>query len=414
MGKIKAPVSVKVVESGTKTEGMHAVGGTAGLYLCVKGAGASWILRYTFAGRRHDLGLGSYTILSLAEAREMAREHRKLILHGIDPMDARREQRNAQRAAFAKRSTFSECVEGYLKAHGDGWRNPEKQREQWRSSLEIHAGKPIGNLNVASVDTSLVVKILEPIWKTKTSTATRLRSRIERVLSWATVRGFRQGENPARWRGHLDQLLAKVSTVLKETHHPALPYAELGAFMQELRKHDGIGAAALEFAILTAARSGEVRGATWSEIDLKARVWIISAERMKMSKEHRVPLSSAAVAVIKKMQDCKLNDYVFPGAKEVSPLSDMSLSAVLRRMDRDDLTVHGFRSSFRDWCAESTGYPSEVAEMALAHTINNKVEAAYRRGDLFEKRVRLMSEWAAYCGKPLKAGNVVPIKRAAR
>ncbi|MDP2223732.1 MAG: site-specific integrase [Nitrosomonas sp.] len=243
----------------------------------------------------------------------------------------------------------------------------------------------------------MILKVLEPIWKTKTETATRLRGRIESILDWATVRGFREGENPARWKGHLDKLLPSPTKIAKVKHFTALPYKEIPQFMQQLRRQSGIGAAALEFAILTAVRSGEVRGALWSEINLSERLWLIPGDRMKAGREHRIPLSDAAIAVLKQMQENHVSVYVFPGVKQDKPLSDMSLTAALKRMGRNELTAHGFRSTFRDWASETTAYPQEVCEMALAHTIANKVEAAYRRGDLFDKRIHLMNDWANYC-----------------
>ena len=419
MGRIKAPVAERRVERLAReqadTRKLHAVGGTPGLYLHVGAGGKarSWILRYSFDGKRRHLGLGSIADVSLAEARERAREQRKLLAANIDPVSAKREQRDARVAARAKQMTFAQCASGYLDAHGDGWRNP-RHLAQWRASLEMHAYPIIGDMNVASVNTPLVLRVLEKIWKTRTETASRVRGRIERVLDWAAVRGYRSGENPARWRGHLDQLLGKPSKIRPVKHFAALPFAEIGAFIQALRKQEGIGARAVEFAILTAARSGEVRGAKWPEIDLKTRTWEIAGERMKAGKAHIVPLSDAALAVLKTMSETRLDDYVFPGAKEGTPLSDMSLTATLRRMGHDDLTVHGFRSTFRDWAAESTAYPSEMAEMALAHTINNKVEAAYRRGNLFTKRVKMMADWARHCATIQKAGDVVPIGRRAK
>jgi integrase len=407
------PKSEKASAKLAKREGMHAIGDPSGLYLCVAGGGRSWILRYSFAGRRRDMGLGSYGDLTLAEARETARTQRKLIKQGIDPLQAKREQLQITKAANAVRMTFDQCVTGYIDSHGDGWRNA-KHRAQWQTTLDTYASPVIGDLDVSKVDTPHVLRILEPIWKTKTETASRVRGRIESVLSWATVRKYRQGENPARWKGHLDQLLPKPSKVATVEHHAALPYREMGALMVELREHEGIGAAALEFAILTAARSGEVRGATWSEIDLHAKVWRIPGERMKAGKEHIVPLSDDVLAIVKRMQKGRTNQYVFPGARDNAPLSDMSLTAVLRRMGRGDLTAHGFRSTFRDWAAECTGYPAEMAEMALAHTVSDKVEAAYRRGNLLQKRIRMMQDWAKWCAKPLEQGQVVPIKQKKR
>ena len=410
MGRLKLSVAEKAVAKLARKEGVHAVGGTPGLYLHVAGGGRSWILRYSFAGRRRDLGLGSLVDLTVAEAREEARKQRKLILQGIDPIAAKHEQLAARKADATRRMTFRQCATGYLDSHGDGWKNG-KHRQQWQNTLDTYAGPVIGNLDVTKVDTPHVLRILEPIWKTKTETATRLRGRIESVLSWATVRGYRHGLNPARWKGHLDQLLPKPSKVSRVEHFAALPYAEVGSFMETLRQHEGIGAAALEFTILTAARSGEVRGAIWDEIDRKAKVWKIPGSRMKAGQDHVVPLSDAALAVIEKMDDCRLGNHVFPGAKHNKPLSDMSLTAVLRRMGRRDLTVHGFRSTFRDWAAEQTNFSRDVAEMSLAHTIGDKVEAAYRRGDLFEKRRRLMSAWARYCAQPQTKAEVVPLRK---
>lgn len=389
---------------------MYFVGGVDGLALQVSGAGArSWILRKMIAGKRRDMGLGGFPDVTLAGAREKARQIRELVDQGIDPIEDRRAKRAALAAERAKAMTFAQCVTAYLDAHGDSWKNA-KHRQQWANTLDTYANPIIGNLNVAAVDTGLVLKVLEPIWKTKTETASRLRGRIENILSWATVRGYRQGENPARWKGHLDKLLASRSKIQLVTHHAALPYAELGGFMADLARMEGMGARALEFAILCASRSGEVRGATWGEFDLAAGVWIIPAERMKAKREHRVPLSSKAVSLLNTLPRLDGTELVFPGTN--GELSNMSLTAVLRRMNRGDLTAHGFRSTFRDWAAEQTAYPSEVVEMALAHTIGNKVEAAYRRGDLFDKRRRLMDDWAKYCGTiGGAAGEVVALRK---
>lgn len=407
MGRIKPAVTLKAFYKLSKTPGFHAVGGATGLYLSVNvnpsfsanmnpTYSASWIYRYSFNGKRRDMGLGSIRDLSLEEARFKANELRGQTRRGVDPIDKKHDLLNANKKARIKAVTFQQCVNNYLEAHEDAWKNA-KHRAQWRSTLETYACPLIGGLNVAEVDTSLVLRILEPIWKIKTETATRLRGRIESILDWATVRGFRSGENPARWKGHLDKLLPRPSKVAKKSNFAALPYKEIPQFMQQLRNQQGVGSAALEFAILTAARSGEVRGATWDEIDLSENTWTIPSERMKAGKEHRAPLSSTAINIIFMMQETRVSEFIFPGARESKPLSDMSLTAVLRRMERGDLTVHGFRSSFRDWTSETTSYPREVCEMALAHTITNKVEAAYRRGDLFEKRVQLMNDWARYC-----------------
>jgi integrase len=407
MGRFKSPLSEKGSARVAKIPGMHAVGGTPGLYLYVTPTAASWILRYSFAGRRRDMGLGSRAEVGLAEARERAAAARRQLRDGIDPLEAKRERRQLLLAGHAKRMSFRAAATAYIDAHGDAWRNA-KHRMQWVNSLETYTGPVFGDLDVSRVDTALVMKALDSIWKTKTETATRVRGRIEAVLDWATVRGLRHGENPARWKGHLDKLLPQPGKIAKVEHHAALPYREIGAFVEELRKQQGIGARALEFAILTAARSGEVRGAVWEEFDIEAGVWVIPAERMKARREHRVPLSARAVEIVQSMQG--LSTFVFPGARHDKPLSDMTLTAALRRMQRGDLTAHGFRSTFRDWCAEQTAYPSEVAEMALAHTVGDKVEAAYRRGDLFEKRRRLMDDWAARCGIKEASGEVVPLR----
>lgn len=403
-------LSAKAVEKLSNVEGMHAVGGCRGLYLQCKNGGASWILRIMIDRKRRDFGLGSYLDFSLAEARDKCMEFRKQARSGVDLIEEKRQAKQERMISQAKTMTFAQCVDAYLEAHGDGWKNA-KHRQQWENTLAKYAGPVIGALDVAVVDTGMVLKVLEPIWKIKTETATRLRGRIEQVLDWATVRGYRHGLNPARWKGHLDTLLAAPSKIQKVEHHAALPFHEISTFMEALAKMEGIGARALEFAILTAARSGEVRGATWAEIDLEAATWIIPAERMKMDREHRVPLSKAAVALLKSVPRIDGTDLLFPGTK--GQLSDMTLTAVLRRMNRGDLTAHGFRSTFRDWTAETTNYPREVAEMALAHAVGDKVEAAYRRGDLFNKRRRMMDDWAKYCRTASQtSANVLPMKKA--
>ena len=375
--------------------GYYADGG--GLQLQVSATGTqSWVFRYRRAGKRHEMGLGSCQVVGLARARELARACRLLLLEGRDPLNERKQARAMQAAQQAKCMTFDQCAAGYIQAHQGGWRNP-KHVAQWKSTLATYASPVIGALPVADVDTALVVKVLAPIWNTKNETATRLRGRIESILDWATVSSFRQGENPARWRGHLDNLLANPNKVAPVKNHPALPWRETAAFMVELRRRNGIAARAVEFAILTAARSGEVRGASWDEVDLEARLWTVPASRMKAGKEHRVPLSDAALALLGALpRQCEL---LFPGLKD-QPLSDMSLTAVLRRMQRTEITVHGFRSTFRDWCAEAAGnaFTREVCEHALAHSLPDRVEAAYRRGDLLDKRVALMQTWADYCG----------------
>jgi integrase len=408
MGRKTKPLGALEVQRLT-TPGMHFVGEVAGLALLVSPTGArSWILRATIAGKRRDMGLGGYPDVTLADARRRARDLREQIDNGIDPIGQRREARAALAAKLAKAMVFNQCVDAYLDAHNESWSNT-KHRQQWRNTLTTYAGPVIGGLDVAQIDTGLVLKVLQPIWSEKTETASRLRGRIESVLSWATTAGYRSGENPARWKGHLENLLAMPTKIAKVEHHPALPYRELGAFMADLAQMPGEGARALEFAILTAARSGEVRGATWAEIDMDLALWTIPGERMKAKNEHAVPLSDAALDLLRNQS--REVDLVFPGARAGRPLSDMSLTAVLRRMGRSDVTAHGFRSTFRDWAAEQTAYPSDVVEMALAHTITNKVEAAYRRGDLIEKRRRLMAEWAKYCATVGPAtGKVLPMQ----
>lgn len=376
--------------------GYYGDGG--GLWLQVSPSGSkSWIFRFTLSKKQREMGLGPVHTVSLAEARAKAKECRLILLEGKDPLETRKASMLAEVLERAKMMTFDQCAAAYIAAHRSGWKN-SKHASQWENTLETYASPIIGKMPVALVDTALVVKVLSPIWQTKTETATRLRGRIESILDWATVSKYRQGDNPARWRGHLDNLLADPSRSKRTSHHPALPWQEVGAFMAALRKQEGIAAKAVELAILTACRSGEIRLATWAEFDLAAALWVIPAERMKAGREHRVPLSNAALALLESMP--RMGDLVFPGAKPGKPLSDMSLTAVLRRMKRGDITVHGFRSSFRDWCAESVAnsFPREVCEHALAHSLPDKVEAAYRRGDLIEKRTMLMQAWADYCG----------------
>jgi integrase len=383
----------------------------AGLYLQVSTTGTkSWIFRFRMSGKQREMGLGPLHTVTLAEARDKAKECRVALLDGVDPLEARNAVKIEAKIERAKMVTFDHCAKEYIAAHRGGWKNA-KHAAQWGSTIATYASPVIGSLPVAAVDTALVVKVLQPIWQTKTETATRLRSRIENILDWATVSKFRAGENPARWKGHLDNLLADPNKVGKVEHHAALPWQEIGEFMAELRRREGIAARAVEFGILTAARSGEIRGARWNEFDLDAALWTVPAERMKAGREHRVPLSTTALALLRGLP--QIGDTVFPGQRGDAPLSDMSLTAVLRRMDRKDITVHGFRSTFRDWCAESVGnsFPREVCEHALAHSLPDKVEAAYRRGDLIEKRKVLMQVWADYCAKPAISASVAPIRR---
>lgn len=397
-----------------KQPGMYADGG--GLYLLVSSTGAkSWIFRYMKAKKRRDMGLGPLHILPLADARQKAADCRKQLLDGLDPLAEKEAARKAAQIEAAKAMTFKACAEAYIEAHAAGWKNA-KHGDQWRNTLATYAYPVFGDLPVHGVDTGLVMKVLEPIWSTKTETASRLRGRIESVLGWATVRGHRRGDNPARWRGHLDNLLPARSKVQKVEHHAALPYDEMGGFMAALLGQEGTAARALEFLILTATRTSETIHATWAEIDLNAKLWTIPAERMKAGKEHRVPLPSRAVDILRQMKEGNFpGEYVFPGQRPKKPLSNMALLALLKRMKRPDLTAHGFRSTFRDWAAERTNFPREVAEMALAHIVADKVEAAYRRGDLFEKRRRMMEAWATHCVtvKSATGSAVVPIARGA-
>lgn len=376
--------------------GLTMVGGVAGLGLLVSQSGArSWVLRAKVGEKRRDIGLGGYPDVTLAQAREAARATRVQITQGVDPVAERERKRQELLERQRTTITFEKATEHYLAAHEAEWANA-KHRQQWENSLKTYAYPVLGPLDVRNINQSHVLQVLEPIWIGKTETATRVRGRIESVLDWATVRKFRTGENPARWKGHLDTLLARPSKAKKVVHMPALPYTQASEFMRKLQGVPGQGARALQFAILTAARSGEVRGATWDELNLEEKIWIIPAERMKARREHRVPLTDAAVEILKTTPENERQGLCFPGTKGQA-LSDMTLSAALKRLGHKDITVHGFRSTFRDWASETTGFPSEVVEMALAHTIANAVEAAYRRGDLFEKRRQLMASWAEFC-----------------
>lgn len=387
-----------------------------GLYLQVRegrnGPTRSWVLRFMRHGKARIMGLGSLNVLSLAEAREKARDQRKLLLDGIDPINAREATRAEARVAVATVVTFRQAAEAYIASQEIGWKNA-KHATQWPATLAAYAYPVLGDLPVGSIDTGLVLKALEPIWTEKPETASRLRGRIEKVLDWATARGYRQGENPARWKGHLQNLLAapaKAKRAVREAqkrgeHHEALPYAKMAGFMVALRKQPGTAARALEFTILTAARTGEVVGARWSEIDLAERVWVVPASRMKAGKEHRVPLSDRAMAILGNGGEA--GDYVFGGGKPGQPLSNMAMLAVLKRMGLrgggQHITVHGFRSTFMDWATECTQFPAEMRDLALAHTVSDKVEAAYRRGDMFTKRREMMADWARFC-EPTGAG----------
>lgn len=382
-----------------KEDKLYGDGG--GLYLRVAGGGKSWVYRFNLAGKAHSMGLGSYPSVSLSAARDAAGECRKQRGQGINPREYRRAEKLG--AAAVETKTFGECAGQYIESHRAGWKS-QKHAAQWQSTLETYA-EPINALPVGSVDTGLVMSCLEPIWYTKPETATRVRSRIELVLNWAKVRGYRDGQNPAAWRGHMDALLPPREKVQRVKHHAALPFPEMPEFMKKLRTRTSISAAALHFCILTAARSGEVFGAKWDEID--GTTWTIPGERMKAGREHRVPLSDSATAIIKSMSSIRMSDYIFPGARHGRGLSNMAMTLVLRKLGYGHVTTHGFRSSFRDWAAECTNAPNIVCEMALAHSIKDGAEAAYRRGDLLAKRQKLMEAWAQYCDAI--PGEVVPI-----
>jgi integrase len=379
-----------------------------GLYLQIRSESSkSWLLKFSMQKRAREMGLGSAFDFSLADARETRDKYRKLIKVGIDPIEHRKAEEAARAADQAKMVTFKQAAERYIAANRSGWKNI-KHSAQWQATLETYAFPIIGALPVQAIDTALVMAVLDPIWSTKSETASRVRGRIESVIDAAKARGEFKGENPARWKGHLNNLLPKPSKVRKVENHPALPYAELPAFMQSLRARDGIAAAALEFQILTASRPGNALAARWSEFDRKASVWTIAGEHMKNGKEHKVPLSAAAIAVLDRMEKIKNGgEFVFYSPGSGRPLSDAATGAVLDRMGRDDIVPHGFRSTFRDWAAER-GYQDAVAEAALAHTVPDAVVAAYRRTTFFELRKKMMDDWAAFAtGDPARSADVL-------
>ena len=411
MPRVAKGLSAVEVDRLTDEPGLHFVGVIPGLILQVGTTGAaSWIFRTTVGSKRRDIGLGGYPAVTLAMAREAARAARKSIKNGVDPVVERQAARSKLIAAQVALMPFSEAAEKYIAAHEAGWKSA-KSAAQWNSSLQAYAFPVIGKLSVADIETPHILRVLEPIWTTKNETASRVRGRIESILDWATVQQFRKGENPARWRGHLEHMLAARNAVQTVEHHAALDYKAVGAFIADLRKQEGMGARALEFAILLAARSGEVRGASWSEMDLAAGVWTIPASRMKAKKEHRVPLGAVALDLLAALPRMAGTDLVFPNTKG-TVLSDMTLTAVLKRM-KVPVTAHGFRSSFRDWAGETTAYPREVIEHALAHQLKDAAEAAYARGSLFDKRRRLMDDWARFCSEPMSAASVTPIRGVA-
>lgn len=366
-----------------------------GLYLQVSKTNTrSWLFRYRISEKTTWMGLGSVRFVTLSEARSKASSFQRDLADGLNPLGARIEAERSQAAKELTRISFKECATKYIEAHAPSWKN-KKHIFQWSSTLETYAFPLVGALPVGEVDTTLVLKILEPIWYSKSETASRLRGRIERILSWAAVRGFRGIENPARWRGHLDQLLPKRSAIQKVQHFKALPFSDVGSFIGKLHAQQTVGTLALEFTILTATRTNETLGAKWTEINITERYWLIPAERMKSKREHKIPLTTRMIEILNEVQRISRCDFIFPGTKRKSPLSDMALLMIIRRMGLR-VTTHGFRSSFSDWAAERTNFPREVVEMALAHAVKNKVEAAYRRGDLFDKRRDLMEAWSLF------------------
>jgi integrase len=375
-------------------------GDGANLYLIVSKARArKWVLRFTWRGNPKEMGLGSTSGVTLADAREKAATARRQIAQGINPIDQRKQKDGIP--------TFGEVADEVRQSLSAGFRN-EKHKAQWKSTLETY-GAPLRAKPIDTIVTDDVLAVLKPIWTTKAETASRVRGRIEKILDAAKAKGFRSGENPARWRGHLDHLLPRQSK-LTRGHHAAMPYDDVAIFIAELQKREASAALALELCILTAARSGELLGMQWSEIDLDKGIWTVPANRMKAGREHRVPLSLRAVDMLRQLAKLKTGAFVFPGQARDKPLSNMALEMVLRRMKIENATVHGFRSSFRDWAGNVSDFPREVVETALAHVIGDKAEQAYRRSDALEKRRKLMEQWAAYCSAP-KTGQVVAFQR---
>ena len=391
--------------------GRHGDGG--GLYLQIGQDGArSWVFRFQLSGRVRDMGLGSPAVIGLADARIFAGQCRSLVARRIDPIEERRRRQEQAALEAATTATFKQCALSVIEAKQPSWRNA-KHAAQWLTTLATYAFPVFGHLPVGAIDTPLVLKVLQPIWNQKTSTAGRVRERIEAVLDAARAEGLRTGENPARWKGHLEYKLARPSKVQPVKHHAALPYAQIAPFMVELRAHDCMAGRAMELLILTATRTSEAIGARWDEFDLGAGRWVIPADRIKAGRTHQIPPSEPALALLRQLQALRMGEFVFPGQRAGKPLSNMALLKLLERMGRRHaITTHGFRSTFRDWAAERTGYAREVVEMALAHAIENKVEAAYRRGDLFEKRRHLMRDWALYCEDRLAEPQVIQLALA--
>lgn len=412
---IKKPLTVIGVQS-KKKPGYYGDGG--GLYLQVGPRGSkSWIFRFTMHDKRREMGLGSLNALPLADARAKAASCRKLVNDGIDPVDARARERRQNAADAARAMTFEEASEAYIKKEKPSWKSA-KSELQWRQTLRDYCWPVFGNLPVSEVDTQLVMKVLEPIWTVKTETATRVRSRIESILNWATTSGFRGGENPARWKGHLEYLLANIPKSARVKHHAAMPVDEMCEFMPSLRAMEGIAPLALNFLILTAARTENVISAERSQFNADLTIWTIPGEQMKGRRgsrpAHRVPLSPAAAAIVRERMNHS-GRWIFPGDKPNERLSENAMLEVIKRMGLKEIaTPHGFRSTFRDWAEEKTTFHPNIAEMALAHKIRNDTEAAYRRGDVFEKRCQLMKAWADFCAKGPVAEKVTPIHRRAK
>lgn len=408
MGKAKRMTALAAAKM--NRPGRYAAGD--GLYLQVmEGGTRSWIFRYQRAGRARHMGLGAFDLVSLADARQRAQDARKLLLDDIDPLENRSARRAESRAQAARDITFKRCAEEFIASQEAGWRNSDHRR-QWRSTLERYVYPMLGNVLVAAIDGAQVLRVLEPIWSSKRETASRVRGRIESILSRATALNYRAGENPARWRGHLEHLLTDQKKLNAVRHHPALPYLEVSDFLIDLRERQGTAARALEVTILTAMRSGEALRALWPEFDLRAKVWTVPKERMKGGREHKVPLSDRVIEIVESLPHG--SKFVFAGSRPDRPLNVAAMLRVISRMKRSGVTTHGFRSTFRDWASELTHHPNHVVEMALAHAIGDDVEAAYRRGDLLAKRTTLMQDWADYCARPSSAGdNVVPLRKAA-
>jgi len=402
-----------------KTPGRHRV--SENLYLQAKASGAaSWLFRYMRDRQAHWMGLGRYKHVSLHEARQKANDLGRQLYHGNDPLDAKRQAATAKRIAAARGITFGECAKKYIAAHDPSWKN-DKHAAQWHtvfkgSTRAAPATAVINDLSVGEIDTALALKVLEPIWHKTPETASRVRQRCEQIISWASAREYRAGANPFTWRGHLDKLLPKPAKLKKEKgsrHHPALPYGDLPQFMSELRINDFISAHALEFLILTATRTNEVINASWDEFDLREKIWVVPAVRMKAGKEHRVPLSERALAILSILPREEGNPYVFVGSRSSAPLSNMAMLELMRGL-RPGFVPHGFRATFRTWAAERTSYPHHVCEAALAHTIPDAVVRSYQRSDLFDKRRKLMGEWDRYCASPPvteDAHKVTPLRR---